>query len=235
MISELYSPNIARLLLASTYDFSIIDCEHGPFDYSMIAAMTAAARVVNFPLIIRIPKVDRENVLKYLDMGAAGLLAPMISTPEQVNDLVRMARYSPMGVRGISTRRAHNGYLASDFSVYMSEANKHVTLIAQIETRQAIENIDEIARIAGIDGLVVGPNDLSSDLGIYGDYENEKLLNSIRMVSEAANNHGLFSGIITSDMKLIDYCRKLGMDFICWNSEIGILISSGKTIKDKLK
>ena len=223
MLSEWYSPNAPRLLQAAGLDYLLVDCEHGAYDDSAMSAMAATAMACGFPLIVRVPKADRAYILKYLEMGAAGILLPMVQTARQAEQLVEYAKYAPVGNRGISTRRSHNGYDATDMLGYFQTANERIQLFVQIETKQAVAHLEEIAAVPGLSGLVVGPNDLTADFGDFGNYESPRLWDAVEEVVHVAQDRGLRSGSISSNAGLLKKCIGLGMDWINWSSELSII------------
>ena len=101
MISEFGCPNLLRIMQAGGYEFVIIDCEHGPFDYVQLSEMTALGNSIRLPVLVRAPGIDRGFITKVLDMGADGFLIPMVNTPEEAEKLVEYAKYAPLGKRGI--------------------------------------------------------------------------------------------------------------------------------------
>ena len=235
MLSELYSPNAARIVASAGADFMIIDCEHGPYGYGEIAAMIACAKAMDFTAIVRVPLISREPILKYLDMGAAGILVPMIRTDEDVKRVVEFARYKPLGNRGISTTRSHNHYDSSNIKSYMERANESVKILIQIETKESVENLERIACVKGISGLMIGPNDLSSDFGDFGNYETEQMREAIRATAQIARKNGLLSGMISSSQKLLRMAIQEEMEWISWGSELSMIRSSLKKQIENLK
>lgn len=228
MLSEVCMPNIIRVLKVCGFEHCIIDCEHGYFDYTGVANLIAVANLVELPAIVRIPKIDRECILKYMEMGADGLLIPMTSSACDVEKVVEFSKYLPLGKRGIATNRAHTGYNPGNLSEYMKKANEDTIIIAQIESAQGIENIEEILRVQGLDGVVIGPNDMSLEMGILGQYNHPMMQEAIQTVSVAAQAAGRWSGIISANKSLLKQCAALGMQFMSWNSEIGMISESGK-------
>jgi len=234
MLSELSTPNIARIMHACGFEFLIIDCEHGYFDLPQVAAITAVCAGIGLPAVIRIPAVSRELITKYLDMGAAGLLLPMTSTPEQARELVRYAKYPPLGQRGLSIQRAHTNYNPPPLHQYLDEANRHTVLFAQIESREGIKNIRDILAIDGIDGALVGPNDLASDYGTPGELETPEMEEGISCVLSAAAELGKPCGFISSKIPLLEKWRSRGMTILSCNSEVGMIIEAGRQIVKKI-
>lgn len=167
MLSEVCFPNIAMMYSNAGLDFSIIDCEHGAFDYSQVAAAVTAFRLSGVRAIVRIPEIRREPVTKYLDMGGDGLLAPMVKDSADAARLVGFGEYPPVGNRGLSINRAHSRYSHGDLDAYLAKANRRVRIYAQIELLSALEDAENIAAVDGIDVLFVGPTDLSMALGVF--------------------------------------------------------------------
>lgn len=145
MLSEVCFPNIAMMYSNAGLDFTIIDCEHGAFDYSQVAAAVTAFRLSGVRAIVRIPEIRREPVTKYLDMGADGLLAPMVKDSADAARLVGFGKYPPVGNRGLSINRAHSRYSPGDLDAYLARANRRVRIYAQIELLSALEDAENIA------------------------------------------------------------------------------------------
>ncbi|TBL70536.1 HpcH/HpaI aldolase family protein [Paenibacillus thalictri] len=235
MVSEFHTPNLAVMLKTCGFDFFIVDCEHGYFDYSMVAGLTTAARGADIPIIVRIPEVSRECIVKYLDMGVNGLLIPMVEHAEQLRSAIQYGKYAPEGRRGVSTTRAHTRYHVENLREYMKAANQHTVILAQIESQQGLRQLEEIAGVQGLDGLIVGPNDLAQDLGISGTRNHPALMEAIGRIAAAARTAGIGSGIISSQIDLLQHCERIGMSILSWNSEVGMLMSGAKEGLAKLK
>jgi 2-keto-3-deoxy-L-rhamnonate aldolase RhmA len=229
-LSEIAAPNLMRIMKSGGLRFAVVDCEHGCFDYSQVSAIAAVGNGIGFPVIVRIPSITREPVQKYLDAGADGLLAPMTETAEQAKALVDYGKYAPMGARGISTTRPHSEYNPGKLSDYMQKSNDRVMLFVQIETERAVDSAFDIAAVEGIDGLIVGPNDLASSFGQAGNLTSPRMWEAIHAVIAAANEAGKLSGIVASDMAFLKECRAAGMNVFSCNSEVGLLRQQIKTM-----
>lgn len=230
MLSEVYTPNIARIMKAGGMQFIIVDTEHGYFDYSQTANIVSVCNGFNLPVIIRIPSKEREAITKALDMGADGLLIPMVKCAEEIKQVVKFAKYLPLGLRGISTTRAHTNYDASDLSRYIKEANEKTIIFAQIETKESLSNVEEIASVEGVDALIIGPNDLAMDIGTPGNFETEDMEYSIDTVVAATKKVNKPSGIISSNIAFLHKCQKKGMTIFSCNSEVGMIMKSANQI-----
>ena len=225
MLSEIAFANMPLLLKVSGMDFFMVDNEHGGFDYGDLSKIITCAKLVGIKVIIRISDNSRKDIIKFMDMGANGLLMPMANTADDVKQLVSFAKYAPLGKRGISTMRAHTLYNPSKLTDYMRYANDNTYLFAQIETVQAYKNLKEIASVEGLGGLIVGPNDLSCDMGELENQNSDKVKAVITKTAEECKKNGIKSGIITINENYIESAKKGGMDWLCIGSELSVLKS----------
>ena len=186
-------------------------------------SMGILASGIGFPMIVRMPSLQREHVQKYLDAGAEGVWVPMLETREQAEELVRLSKYAPLGQRGISTMRPHSDYAPGKLTEYMEKANGHTMAFAQIETRRAVENAEEIAAVEGLDGLFIGPNDLACDLGCTGRFDTPEMDAAVSHVLAAAKAHGKPCGIVASNPAYLRRWAEQGMTMFSCDSELGLL------------
>lgn len=228
MLSEMYVPNMARIFKVCGFDYAVLDCEHGYFDFTDAANIISVARAVGLTMLVRLSKVDREFVLKYLDMGADGFILSTTGTPEQIAELVDFAKYPPMGHRGISLQRAHTDYNPGKIKEYLSVANEKTVIVAQIESAQGVKNAQAIAAVPGVDGLIIGPNDLALDMGCLGDNDCPAMLDAFHQVIDGAAREGKFSGAMSSNTDFLKKWEAQGMRMMNWNSEVGMLLTEGK-------
>ena len=223
MLSEMYVPNIARLLAGCGYDFLLVDCEHGYFDMTQVANLIAVARGAEIPVIVRVTQPSRTSITKYLDMGAQGILLSDVASRADAERLAALCRYAPEGDRGVSTFRAHTDYSIGNVSELMRSANEQVIVICQIESPGTVSRIDEITAIPGVDGVLVGPNDLSQHMGIFGQYEHPAMTDALQRVADSARAYGKWSGVITANGKLLSTCRSMGMTCFSVGSELNAI------------
>jgi 2-dehydro-3-deoxyglucarate aldolase/4-hydroxy-2-oxoheptanedioate aldolase len=229
-VSEFTSPNILRVLKVGGVEFFIVDAEHGAFDISHISAFSAVANGLGIPIFIRVPGLERDFSQKSLDAGADGIVFPMVSTAEDAALAVRLTKYPPLGARGASAMRPHSEYDPGKLGPYMEKANSRVSTFVQIETAKGVENAESIANTPGIDAVFVGPNDLSIDLGKPGDSSSPEVRDAISRVVRAANRAGKPSGIITSNVDFILWCKAEGMKILSCNSEVGLMLNGAKAM-----
>ena len=182
------SPAIAEILAGLGFDWLFIDGEHGPLETrELLGILQAVSRDV--ACIVRVPAADEVAIKKVLDLGAAGIIVPQVNSAEQAADVVRFARYAPQGTRGVGLARAH-GY-GLRFQEYVSSANEQIAVIVQAEHVRAVENIESIARVSGVDAVLLGPYDLSASLGKMGQVDDPGVVAAIARVTDACRAAGM--------------------------------------------
>jgi 2-keto-3-deoxy-L-rhamnonate aldolase RhmA len=178
----------AEILAALGFDWLFVDAEHGPLETRELAAILQAVGD-KVACIVRVPAADEVEIKKALDLGAAGIIVPQVNTPEQAAAVVRFARYAPEGARGVGLARAH-GY-GFKFKEYVETANAEIAVIVQAEHAAAVENIEAIARVAGVDAVLLGPYDLSASLGKMGKVDDPAVVAAIARVTDACRAAGM--------------------------------------------
>lgn len=235
IISEVRNPNIAYMLAQCGFEFFIIDNEHGSYNVETISNMVAAARGAGISVIVRIPEIKRESILKPLDSGASGLLVPMVNTAEEAMEVINHAKYPPMGNRGAALRRPHNLYTKVNASEYLKLANDNTFIAVQAETTTSIENINEIASVDGVDCIFVGPFDLSISLGIPGQINHPLEKEAIEKVAAACKKHNKIAGILMFDQELLQQWIDKDFRFTVYSSDITMLADAASKAINELK
>ena len=230
MVTTFASADLPKILKACGFDFFIIDCEHGSFTTREVADMICVARAIELPGMVRIPELRREHVLHCMELGAAGLLLPNTETAEQARQLVDYAKYAPMGHRGVSLSRPHTDFLKQDSAAYMQSANRDTVLLCQIESQLGVSNIDAVMAVDGIDGAMIGPNDMSQDFGILGQYAHPTMQAAFRQVIDAAARHGKVSGAHFGAAAPLQPWLSQGMTLNMCSSDLGLLMSGAKEL-----
>jgi len=182
------APATAEILAGIGFDWLFIDGEHGPLETGEILAILQAVGN-HVACIVRVPAAEEVPIKKVLDLGAAGIVVPQVNTIEQASGVVRFARYAPAGSRGVGLARAH-GY-GMRFQEYVETANEQVALIVQAEHAQAVNNIESIVKVEGIDAVLLGPYDLSASLGKMGRVDDPAVTAAIDRVVEACRAAGM--------------------------------------------
>ena len=178
----------AEILAGLGFDWLFVDGEHGPLETRELAAiLQAVSRDV--ACLVRVPEAAEVPIKKALDLGAAGIIVPQVNTAEQAADVVRFARYPPDGARGVGLARAH-GY-GMRFREYVESANAEIAVVVQAEHTRAVDNIEAIARVPGVDAVLLGPYDLAASLGKMGQVDDPVVVAAIRRVTEACTAAGM--------------------------------------------
>ncbi len=189
---SLPSPDVTEILALSGFDWLFLDLEHSPINESDIIRMLQASQD-KCHCVVRLPSHDEARIKKMLDIGADGIIVPHVNSAEEARNIVKLTKYPPVGERGVGISRGQGyGYR---FQEYLDTANKDIAVIIQIEHITAVRNIDSIVDVEGIDGLFVGPYDLSSSMGRIGDVTHPEVTQAIDEVRETGIKAGLPLGI----------------------------------------
>ena len=195
MLRVVRNPAVCYLAKNAGLDFVMYDCEHSSYSFETLHDSFILANALGLGGFVRVPFGSKEYISRALDSGAIGVMVPMVETKEIAETLVKYSKYQPVGGRGYTAGGGHTDYKGGKHSELMEQGNAKVIAIAQIETRQSVENAEDIASVEGIDVLLIGPNDLSLSLGIPGDMMNPIELEAIAKVAAACKKYGKSFGI----------------------------------------
>ena len=226
MIFEFFSPGIPIILKNAGCQFIIFDMEHGGLSLEQFKTLAIISNANSISPLIRIPEVNYNYVARALDLGAAGIMAPMVNTYEEALNIVQFSKYPPNGVRGAAFGFAHDNYKNESPLSYINTANSNLINIIQIESNQALENVEEIAAIDGVDCLWVGHFDLTNFLGIPGQFDSDIYFNSIKRVVAAAKLNKKSLGIMVNNQDELKMYSDLGFNMIAVGTEMSILSRS---------
>lgn len=226
--------SVAELMAAAGFDWLLIDHEHAPFELSDILAHLQAMAPYDVAPIVR-PVDDNPGLLKkFLDIGVQSFLVPMVDTPEQARSIVRALRYPPAGTRGLgaSLARAAGWGQVSD---YLHKANDEICLLVQVETTQALQNLPQILQVDGVDGVFIGPSDLSASMGHVGNPAHPEVVTAISAGLEAIAGAGKYAGVLCLDPALVASYRASGANFIGVGVDTMILGHSARQLARSFK
>lgn len=194
---------------AAGFDFLFFDGEHGDIDYARLSTLMLLGNSVGIPSLVRAPQLARADVSRILDLGATGVMVPMVETASQARQLVEWAKYPTLGRRSYSGG-AHTGYGPSgNHQQNMERANASVLAIAQIETVEGVRNCDEILSVEGLDAVIIGPCDLAISMGEPDNVGCDEELALIDEVRDACKKHGKGFGIIGGNALLARYANDI--------------------------
>ena len=209
MIFEFFSPGIPIILKNSGCEFVIFDMEHGGLSLEKFKTLSLISKAYQIAPFIRIPEVSYNYVARALDLGASGIMTPMVNTPDDALKIVSSSKYPPQGKRGAGFGFAHDNYINQDPLLYIKKASNSLINIIQIETKTALENVNEIASIVGVDCLWVGHFDLTNFLGVPGDFNSKIYLDAINEIVVAAKSNNKSLGIMVNNKQELENYKKL--------------------------
>lgn len=218
-------PNCAEIVAGAGFDWLLIDGEHAPFDLKTKIEVLRALAPYPVSPIVR-PVVGDTNLIKQLlDIGAQTLLVPMVDTAEQAQQLVQAVRYPPEGIRGLGSSLARAARW-NQIPGYLKNANAEICLIVQVETVKALENLDEIVRVDGVDAVFIGPSDLSASMGYIGDAGHPEVVAAIEDAIARITAVGKAAGLLSMDPALSEHYIAKGATFVGVGVDT-LLLSSG--------
>ena len=224
MIQEISTPFIVHAFANAGFDFVYVDMEHGRFNLETAAGLIQTIRLTDMVPLVRVPDNQYHLIARVLDAGARGVMIPRVETREQAEKAVQAVRYPPLGQRGLAVARGHNDYKRQDSIVFSQEANRENLVIVQIESKQAVECVDEIVSVPGVDIALIGPGDLSQSLGITLKMDHPDMVAAIEKVIAACKRHDVIVGLHVGDLKAIKYWSQNGILLLSGSSDLDILL-----------
>ncbi|MEH6633637.1 MAG: HpcH/HpaI aldolase/citrate lyase family protein [Halopseudomonas aestusnigri] len=232
--STLSSPNVAELIGGAGFDWLLFDSEHAPIELADLVSLLRAADRSPSALAVRISWNDEVLIKRVLDLGVQNLFIPFVENADEAQKAVQATRYPPNGKRGLAgaTRASSYGRNRN----YIEQASENICLIGQIETPEAVENIAEIAAVDGLDGVFIGPSDLSASMGYPGRADHPEVQGMIRNCAEQLNQLGKPAGILAPDELVARRYAKWGYRFIAAGVDASLLVrATDNLLKELLK
>ena len=235
MVQEMANPSIAQIFQRAGFDFFMVDCEHSPFDQGAVRDILRVGRLEGVCPLVRVRNLDYSLVAGYLDSGAMGVMLPRVESPTEVAGLVGYMKYPPLGVRGLSSDAPHSDYEFGDLEEFIRVQNEDTLAIAQIERKKAVERLEDILSVPGVDAALVGPEDLSLSLGVPGQTDHPDVVNAIQRVIDVSKAMGVAPGIHMGSVDKLSEWRSRGMQMMMYNSDLGFLIEGAESGLAQLK
>jgi len=222
MIFEFPTTGIGRIAAAAGAEFAIYDMEHTGWSIETIRGLMASSRAADLVPMVRIPATQYHLIARPLDVGAMGLMVPMVESSEQAQTIVDSAKYPPVGRRGAAFGVAHDDYAGGDIVAKMRQANDEILLLAQIETAAGVEQAERIAAVEGIDVLWIGHFDLTTSLGIPGQFTHPDYLRALDQVLAACHRHGKTPGIMATEIESAQALLGQGFRALAYSGDLWI-------------
>lgn len=223
-------PMVMEVVGRSGFDFVHLDMEHGPIGTGELDHLLLAAKAIGIPAVVRVPGQEGTLIGRTLDMGAAGVIVPQVNSGEEAERVIKAGRFYPEGVRGLGGACRADHYGGYSFQEFAASANANTLLAIQIESKEAVDNLDEILEVSkqSIDVFFVGPADLSQSLGVPGQFHAPVLWETIRSVIKRVRAQGKAVGIHAPDVGLIKELTEMGIQYITYSFDIGFLAEGAK-------
>ncbi len=216
------------------FDFVILDTEHGPVTIEGQQNNIRAAEARGTVPIIRLKDCNENTVSKALDIGAYGIQVPQINTAEEARQVVRNAKFYPYGMRGVCRFVRAADYSNMERNEYF-ESSKDLIVILQLEGVKALENLDEILEVEGVDILFIGPYDLSQSLGIPGQVNNPVVVDAMKKIVEKAQKKNKVIGTFIDTIDDLKMWRELGLQYLSYSVDVGLFLDACRDINEKFE
>ena len=225
-------PATAETLADCGFDWLFIDAEHGPHGTIDVLPILRAVDH-RIPCVVRVPSSHEIPIKKMLDIGVSGIIIPQTNTRDQVESVVRYCRYAPQGNRGVGLSRATKFGLG--LAEYISSANNDVAVIIQAEHIEAVENIEAIVNVEGVDGVFIGPYDLSASMGKTGEVNDPAVTDAIDHVTKVCNRANMPLGIFGVTAESVKPYLEQGYTLIAAGVDVLMMANAAKSILEKLR
>lgn len=229
---SLPSPEVTEILSRSGLDWLFVDVEHSTMDPNIVQSLLQAAGD-RIACVLRLPLNDEIWIKKGLDTGAAGVMIPLINSADDARRAVRCAKYPPVGERSVGIARAHQ--YGADLLGYLNRANHETVVIVQAEHIRAVENIEEIIAVQGIDAVLVGPYDLSASMGRMGDVEHPEVQAAVEQVWQVCKARGMPVGVFAGSAERGWAYIEQGFTLLAASTDTLMLIGAAKGINATLR
>jgi 2-keto-3-deoxy-L-rhamnonate aldolase RhmA len=228
-IGQLCSPKLVEIVgMHGGFDAVWLDQEHAALSTEQIEQASRAARATGLDSFVRLAATGYASVMQPLEAGAGGIMAAQVRSVKEAQDIVRWAKFHPLGVRGFNGTGLDGSYGTLPFREYMRRANDETFIAIQIENVDAVNDVEKIAAVPGIDVLFIGPADLSQSMGIPGDWDHPNLWQAIERVGKAARDRGIHWAILPANAEIARKCvtmdcRMLSLGLDVWSVQRGLL------------
>jgi 2-keto-3-deoxy-L-rhamnonate aldolase RhmA len=228
------SPDIVEIVALAGFDFALLDAEHGRISPDDAYPMILAAEARDIPALVRVGENDRQVILKFLDLGASGVMIPQTHTPELVREAVGAMRYAPDGIRGLAGGRTFDYGAGAPMPSLIPAINDRVLSIIQFEHIDALPHVDAILETPGLDVFFVGPSDLGQSMGYGGQYGQPEVERVIQEVADKAKGRDVALAIVAPDAETANRRIAQGFQMIVPNVP-GLLMSASRNFLNAIK
>ncbi|HTP32298.1 MAG TPA: aldolase/citrate lyase family protein [Candidatus Acidoferrales bacterium] len=208
------APEIVRCFATAGFDYVFIDQEHGSFNLETVHDMIIASKTCGITPIVRVGELQYTLCARLLDQGAQGVILPRVEEPKALEDALSWFRFPPMGKRGFGINPTMIEYESRTMPEIIAHQNRETLAVVQMETVRAVEAADELLSLPGLDVIMVGPADLSVSLGVPGQFDHPKMIETVERIIAACDRHGVVPGIQTRGIAMARTWAERGMRFV---------------------
>ena len=226
LIFEFATPGIGYLVKNASADFMIFDLEHSGFTFETAKRAIVSARAAGLPIVVRVASHDAKDLARACDIGADGVMVPVVRSAEQARSIVAAVKYSPEGRRGVGMLQMHDRYRAGAFADKARAANEAMVVIIQIESGDGADAADAIAALPGVDCLWVGHMDLSCSLGTPGSFDTPQFRAAVDKVVAATKRHGKRAGRLAPNASECAALAAAGFDCLALGTDTSVYLSA---------
>ena len=226
------SPLVAEICAGAGFDWIFIDAEHSPNDLQSILAQLQAVRGYPVIPVVRPPVNDTVIIKQYLDLGVQSLIIPMVNTAAEAQAAVAACHYPPAGVRGVGSALARSARW-NRIPDYLQRASQTLSIMVQIESAQAVENVEQIVATEGVDGIFIGPSDLAASMGVIGQQSHPEVVAGIMTAIKAALAAGKYVGVNAFDEATAQQYIQAGVHYVGVGADVALLARSSEALAAK--
>jgi 2-dehydro-3-deoxyglucarate aldolase/4-hydroxy-2-oxoheptanedioate aldolase len=225
-ISRFPNYDIPRIYAAAGFEFAFIDLEHTVFSLDQVGELIRASRAASIVPIVRVPQGEYVWIARVLDAGAQGIIVPRVNTAAEVRNIVSWSRHPPYGIRGFGCKSDGSWTKAGELIETLKE---NTLVVVQIERQQAVDNLEEMLSVPGVDVACLGYMDLSVDMGIPDQMEHPRMVAAVQRVIDVAESKGIAAGFISPDRAAVQSWVQRGMRFISHSNDSYLLEEAARS------
>lgn len=228
-------PAIAEIMARSGFDWLTVDLEHSVITIREMEELIRVVELCGVVPLVRLSANDPVQIKRVMDAGAHGVIVPMVNSVEDARKAVEAVRYPPEGKRGVGLARAQS--YGNSFEKYKEWVNQESVVIVQVEHIKAVENLDAILAVEGVDGFIVGPYDLSGSLGIPGQFDNELMIEALSEIQTFVKTSSKVAGyhVVEPDVEQLNRCIHEGYLFLAYSVDFRMLATSCHSAIEKIR
>ncbi len=234
-VEDCLSPELPVLLAAAGLDFFFVDTEHSPSGYDMVQTLCRVAHDHGIAPLVRVTENVPHLISRALDVGASGIIVPRIKSADEVRDVVKRVKFPPLGERGFGIRSVLTNFQGGPAPAAVESCNQETMVVPMIETREAVNEVEKIAAVSGVDALFIGPYDLSLSLGILEQFENPIFWNAVDRVLAAAKSAGIAAGLQSGNLTILTEAKNRGARLLLMASEVSMILDGYRRTLAALK